>query len=259
MDIKTPSKTIVFIHGLFMTPTSWEHWLSFFEAEGYKCYAPAYEHHTGEPAQLRQNPAPSLASLTFGQVIASLSDFIDTLPEPPILIGHSMGGLAVQKLIGMGKGVAGICIDSAPPKGIISLSWSFLKANLPVINPLKGNSVFVPSLEWFQYAFCNNMTTEETQTIYNKYVVPESRNIPRSASKADGSIDFDQPHQPLLFIAGQIDHIVPAALNKKNFLAYTHQSSKTDFKEFADRTHFICGQQNWQEVASYINQWFHTL
>ncbi len=253
------SKTIVFIHGLFMNPASWAPWIKFYEANGYTCHAPAYAYHEGNPADLRNNMDPRLGKLTFGQVIDSLSVFIDKLPERPILIGHSMGGLAVQKLIGLDKAAAGICIDPAPPKGIISFKWSFLKANLATINPLKGDSVCVPTLKWFQYAFCNTMTMEQTQIEYNKFVVPESRNIPRSSTKSDGAIDFKKSHNPLLIIAGELDHIIPSSLNKKNYLAYKDNKSKIDFKEFSGRTHYICGQQNWEEIAKYIYEWITNL
>lgn len=177
------------------------------------------------------------------------------MPEKPLLIGHSMGGLALQKLINMDLGTAGVCIDSAPPKGIFSFEWSFLKANLPTINPLKGNSVCLPSVEWFQYSFCNTMTLEETRKEYEQFVVPESRNIPRSSTGKDGHIDFKKPHAPLLFIAGEKDHIIPASLNRKNFAAYQDRHSKRDFKEFVGRTHYICLQKDWQEVAGYIGDW----
>jgi len=249
------AKTIVFIHGLFMNPESWEQWIKYFEAEGYTCYAPAYSYHVGMPSDLRNNIDPSLGKLTFGQVIDSLSAFIDKLPEKPILVGHSMGGLAVQKLIEMNKGVAGICIDPAPPKGVFSFKWSFLKANLPTVNPFRGNSVCVPTVKWFHYAFCNTMTMSQTQNVYNNFVVPESRNIPRSSTKNAGKIDFKKPHKPLLIISGEKDHIIPSSLNKKNFEAYKDKNSKMDFKEFAGRTHYICGQQNWEEVAKYISEW----
>jgi pimeloyl-ACP methyl ester carboxylesterase len=259
LNNNTQSKTIVFIHGLFMTPESWGEWIKFYEDKGYTCHAPAYAYHQGNTANLRNNINPNLGKLTFGQVVDSLCAFIDTLPEKPILIGHSMGGLAVQKLIALNKGVAGICIDPAPPIGIITLKWSFIKANMPTLNPFKGNSAFLPSVEWFQYAFCNTMTLEQTQQAYNKYVVPESRNIARSSVLKDGKIDFKKPHNPLLIIAGEKDHIIPASLNKTNYEAYTDKNSKTDFKEFAGRTHYICGQENWQEVASYINDWIVSL
>jgi len=253
------TKTIVFIHGLFQNPDGWNEWKKYFEAKGYTCYAPAYPYHEGNPENLRKNINSKLGTLTFGEVIDSLANFIDRLPEKPILIGHSMGGLAVQKLIAMNKGVAGVCVDAAPPKGIFSFKWSFLKANIPTISPFKGNSACLPSVKWFHYAFCNTMTMEETQVEYNRFVVPESRNIPRSSTKKDGYIDFKKPHNPLLFIAGEKDHIIPSSLNKKNFDAYKDTNSKKEFKEFPGRTHYICGQKDWQEVADYIYGWINKL
>jgi pimeloyl-ACP methyl ester carboxylesterase len=242
-----------------MNPNSWGPWINYFEAKGYTCHAPAYPFHEGEPAELRKNINPGLGTLTFGQVTEHLVSFINTLPEKPILIGHSMGGLAVQKLIELNKGVAGVCIDTAPPKGIFSTKWSFLKANLPTINPLKGNSVCMPTVKWYHYAFCNTMTLEQTENEFNKFVVPESRNIPRSSTKNDGKIDFKKAHAPLLFIAGEKDNIIPSSLNKKNFEAYKDKNSKIDFKEFPGRTHYICGQPNWEEVAKYIYDWMYKL
>src|ERR1700730_3347522 len=119
------SKSIVFIHGLFMNPASWNDWVQYFEKQGYSCYAPAYPYHEGSAVNLRSYKNHQLGQLRFGQVIDSLSAFINKLPGKPILIGHSMGGLAVQKLIEMDKGSMGVCIDSAPPRGIFSLKWSF--------------------------------------------------------------------------------------------------------------------------------------
>ena len=255
MNNKITSNTIVFIHGLFQNPLSWEGWKKYFESKGYKCYAPAYPFHDGNPADLRKNINPELGKVTFGQVVDSLSSFIDQLPEKPILIGHSMGGLVVQKLLEMDKGSLAVAIDTAPPKGIFSFKWSFLKANLPTINPLKGNSVCLPSVKWFHYAFCNTMSIAQTEIEYSKFVVPESRNIARTSTQKDGYIDFKKPHNPLLFIAGEKDHIIPSSLNKKNFDAYKDKNSKKNFNEFVGRTHYICGQANWQEVASYIHLW----
>lgn len=249
------SQHIVFIHGLFQNPKSWQQWVTFFESRGYICHAPAYPYHEGEPSELRRHINPALGKLTLGQVVEHLSRFINTLPEKPILVGHSMGGLIVQKLIGMNKGSAGVCIDSAPPRGLVSFQWSFLRANLATVNPLKGNTPCLPSVEWFQYAFCNTMTLAETQKEYDAYVVPESRNIPRSSTGRDGTIDFRAPHVPLLFIAGEKDQIIPHSLNRKNFAAYTDALSVKEFVVFSDRTHYICGQRNWEEVAQYIEQW----
>ena len=253
------TKTIVFIHGLFMNPLSWKPWVTFFEGQGYHCYAPSYPFHDGLPADLKQNIHPDLGTLTFAGVIHRLCDFLDQLPEKPILIGHSMGGLAVQKLIEMNKGLAGICIDSAPPKGVFSFTWSFLKANIPTINPFKGDSVCYPDVSWFHYAFCHTMSLKETQAAYDTWVVPESRNIPRSSSGTDGKIDFSKPHAPLLFIAGELDKIIPASLNKKNYSAYRDPTSRRDFVVFAGRTHFICSQPDWEEVALYSINWIRSI
>jgi pimeloyl-ACP methyl ester carboxylesterase len=253
------SKTIVFIHGLFMNPASWAPWMKFYEAKGFTCYAPPYAYHEGDPTHLRASINSKLGILTFKEVIDGLSAFIDKLPEKPLLIGHSMGGLAVQKLIALNRGVAGICIDPAPPKGLFSLKWSFLKANLATINPLQGDSVFLPTVRWFQYAFCNTMTMEQTQKEFEKFVVPESRNIPRNSMGTDGEIDFKTPHNPLLIIAGEKDHIIPPSLNRKNYEAYKDKNSTIDFKEFPGRTHYICGQPNWEEVAGFISEWIENL
>ena len=249
------SKTIVLIHGLFQNPKSWDNWKTYFEKNGYTCLTPAYPFHEGVPSELRKNPDPALKTLSLKSVILHFKSFIESLEENPILIGHSMGGLVVQKLINMEIGAMGICIDSAPPSGIFTFQWSFLKANFSTINPFRGNSMCLPDVRWFHYAFCNTMTMEETSKNYDLYVVPESRNIPRDSVGKNGRIDFGKPHNPLLFVAGEADNIIPASLNRKNARAYKDKDSRVDFKEFSGRTHYICGQANWPEVAEYIRHW----
>jgi pimeloyl-ACP methyl ester carboxylesterase len=249
------SKTIVFIHGLFVNPKSWKHWKAWFEAKGYTCHTPANPCHEGDPAMLRRNIDPGLSTVTFEDVANNVVKFIDTLPEKPIAIGHSLAGLVVQKLISMDKAEAGICIDGAAPPGIITTEWSFWKSNFPVINYLKGNSVFEPNKKWFHYTFCNTMSQEESDKVFEEFVVPESRNIPRGTLKSFAKIDMKKPHSPLLFIAGEMDHIVPASLNRKNYEAYKDASSIKEFKEFKGRGHYICGAPDWQEIADYIVDW----
>jgi pimeloyl-ACP methyl ester carboxylesterase len=249
------SRTIVFIHGLFQNSKAWDRWIGHFEKLGYACHAPAYPHHDGEPATLRKQFNPALGRVTLSDVLDKLRAFIDTLSEKPILIGHSMSGLIVQLLLASGKGAAGVAIHSAPPKGIVALSWNFLKSNLPVINPLKGNTVFEPTVDWFHYAFCHTATPEETQHLFEATVVPESRNIPRSSTGDAGKIDFSRPHPPLLFIAGEEDNIVPAKINMKNYKAYKDKNSRRVLKVFPGRTHSTCTQQGWEKVAGYIENW----
>jgi pimeloyl-ACP methyl ester carboxylesterase len=196
-----------------------------------------------------------LGRLTFEEVVDSVGAFIDSLPEQPILIGHSMGGLVVQKLIEGRRGVGGACIDSAPPRGVMSLQWSFLKANVPTINPLQGNGACLPDVRWFHYDFCNMMTLAETTIAYERFAVPESRSVPRSSTSSRTRIDFTAPHQPLLFIAGEANHIIAASLNRKNFSAYKDTNSEIEFKMFDGRTHYICAQTGWEEVADYVADW----
>jgi len=135
------SKTIVLVHGLFVNNKSWAAWKTFFEAKGYTVYTPANPSHEGDPTALRTNIDPNLTKVNFVDVVNNLVKFIDTLPEKPILIGHSLGGLTVQKLMDLGKGEAGVMIDGAPPMGVIPYEWSFWKSNFTVVNPFKGNSV----------------------------------------------------------------------------------------------------------------------
>ncbi len=255
MNNSIQSKSIVFIHGLFVTAESWKDWVTFFEEKGYKCYTPSNPYHNMTRQQMWENTPTELGKVDFKDVVDNVANLIDTLPEKPILIGHSLGGLAVQKLVEMGKAEAGICIDGAAPAGIIPTQWSFIKANLPVLNPFKGDSVFKPTKNWWFYAFGNNLTRQESDKAFDDFAVPESRNIPRSTTKSYAKVDFKKPHVPLLFIAGEKDHIIPKGLNKKNFNAYKDANSKKDFKEFENRGHFICGDKNWKEVANYISEW----
>lgn len=249
------SKTIVFVHGLFVNPKCWQHWIAFFEKAGFTCHAPANLYHEGEPAELRAHVNPELGKVSLEDEVYRFANFIDTLEEKPIIIGHSLGGFVVQKLLDMKKGIAGVCIDGVPPKGIFTLEWSFWKSNFPVLNFFKGDSVYEPNKEWFHYAFCHTLTREESDKVFDELVVPESRNIPRDTLKDFAKIDFEQPHFPLLFIAGEKDHIVPNVLARENFEAYKHAESKKEFIEFAGRTHYIIGQEGWEEVAGHTLFW----
>lgn len=252
---KITSKTIVLIHGLFVNPKSWAEWRAYFEAQGYTVHTPAYLSHTGDPKELRKNIDPKLSAVNFKEVTLNLASFIESLPEKPILIGHSLGGLLVQKLLSMGLGVAGVAIDSAPPVGITPTQWSFWKANLPVVNFIKGNAPFIPTKKWFRYAFGNAVSQAQSDAAFEEFVVPESRNIARGTLFPFAKVDFKKLHKPLLFIAGEKDNIIPAALNKKNFKAYKNKDGVREFKEFSGRGHFICGEPNWQEVAKYAQNW----
>ncbi len=249
------SKTIVFIHGMYMNQLCWEKWVDRFEGKGFKCIAPAWPGRDLQPDILRErHPDLKLGELTLGMVFEHFSKVISGLNEKPILIGHSMGGLITQMLLQGDLAVAGVAIDSAPPRGVFTTKWPFLKANWPHITPfISQSSPIEMSFERFQYAFVNTMPLLEQREAYDKYVVPESRRVPREALSV--RLDYIKPHPPLLFIAGSADHLIPPSLTKANFVKYQTSPSVTSFKEFPGRVHFIIGQNGWEEVADYVGSW----
>ena len=252
-----PSKTILFIHGMYMTPLCWEHWLDTFQAKGYRCIVPAWPDRDKPVQTLRKkHPDPQLGRLTLSQVIEHYANLIHMLEEKPILIGHSMGGLVVQLLLQRYEAIAGVAIDSAPPLGVITTDKAFLKSNWPHINPfISQSSPIQMTLERFQYTFVNDLPLEVQQAAFERYVVPESRRVPAQSLTKVAAIAFRSPHPPLLLVAGSNDHLIPASLNQTNYKKFKRSASITDFKEFAGRTHFIIGQPGWEEVADYVAAW----
>lgn len=253
------SKTIVFIHGLFMNNHTWNDWKTYFENEGYTCYNPAHPKHQGTPSELRANPPVDLENVQFQDWITNLEELIDSLPEKPILIGHSFGGLTAQKLVESGRAEAAIMISSAPPKGTSTFKPSFLKANNPVISPFKGKSLYNPKeskyKKWFHYAIANTSTRTQSDLYFEKFAVPESRQTPRASLKKIAKIDTKKPHAPMLFIGGLDDVIIPNVLLRKTIKKYTDENSIVDFKFYSGRDHFICGSKGWEEVAQYCLNW----
>jgi pimeloyl-ACP methyl ester carboxylesterase len=248
-------KTILFVHGMFLNPKSWEKWTDYFTDRGYHCLAPAWPFHEGEPEQLRRSVPNGVGSLALKTVVDEFTRIAGSLPEPPIVIGHSMGGLIAQLLENRGLAEAAVCISSVAPNKMLTVDWSFFKNSASIMNPLKGDDPYMMTEEAFRENFANALTESEAQEAYREYAVHESRNVMRDSMGDEGKIDLERPHFPLLFIAGDQDKIIPDKLNRKNADAYTDPSSVTDFKEFSGRGHFICGQPDWEDVADYISEW----
>ncbi len=249
------TKTILLIHGMFMNPLCWEKWIPRYQAKGYKVLAPAWPGRDKPVEELRKNhPDPELPKLKLNDVVEHMANIIQGLDEKPAIIGHSMGGLAVQLLLGRDLAVAGVALDPAPPMGVFTTAFSFLRANLPAINPfLLGQPAWM-TFEQFQYAFVNTLPLEQQRAAYDRYVVPESRGVPTSSLGAAGRVDFKRPRRPLLITAGEKDHIIPASLNRSNYKKYPGPSI-TEFKEFPGRDHFLIGERGWEEVADYSLAW----
>ena len=246
---------VVFIHGMYMNPHSWSPWLSEATARGFTCHTPSWPYHEGDPAALRAQVDPRLGRLTFGAITRHFKDIIDALPSRPALIGHSVGDLLVQKLVNDGYASAAVTISPAPPMGILSGDLHFWRANFPHVNPFAGNRPIHMTPKRFHYTFCNTMSRADSDAALAEYVVPESRNVPRSTLTSQARIRFSRPHVPLLFIAGGQDHLTPLAMVRRNARAYPARAGQVEFQAYEDRSHFICNQPGWEEVAARAFDW----
>lgn len=241
---------IVFIHGMFQNPKSWDNWLAYFNSKGFNCTVPAWPLHAGEPRVLRENPSSELGDLQLSDVLDSVRAGLRNR-DKPIMIGHSVGGLVTQIMLNEGLISAGIAIDSVAPNAMIDLDWGFIKNSAIISNPLKGDEPILMDAKTFHSAFANTMSEDESAREFEKTAVHDSRNVLRGCMGPHGRIDTDTSHGPLLLIGGENDQIIPSHLSEKNFKAYTDKSSVTEFAVFP-RGHYIVNEPGWQEVADRV-------
>lgn len=260
--ISAPARTILLIHGLWVTPRSWEKFQRHYEAQGHRVIAPAWPGITGEVEEMRRDPS-SFNGIGIGEVLAHFTRIIQELPEKPVIIGHSFGGLITQILLGRGLGVAGVAIDSVPPKGIVLLPPSTLEALTPaLINPFNfGGTYLFPFKRWWR-VFANRLDESQAHAAYERYAIAApGRAIFQAAlsNVTPGSlaeVDFRNGKRgPLLVIGGEKDVIMPASLSRKIYRKHRASSAVTDYKEFAGRSHFIIGESGWEEVADEALAW----
>ena len=255
------SKTIVFITGAFVSSDCWNHWKIYFEQQGFNTLVPAWPYKDAPACTLRQrHPDAEVASQRLGNLTAYYSAIVSALPEKPVLMGHSMGGLITQLLVQDGLAAAGIAIHSLQPQGIFTFKFSFYKAGWGALGFFTDTKkTYLMSFTDWQYAFTNGMPYEEQKEAYYNLLVPESKLVVRDATTSAAKIDFARPHAPLLFLSGSADRFIPASLNYSNCKKYSHKHSVTDYKEFAGRNHFVLGQPGWQENAGYILNWLNKI
>ena len=256
------ARTIVFIHGAWVTPACWERMLPWFEARGYTCLAPAWPGKDRPVEAIRADPSP-LRGLGIGEIVQHYERIVRDLPEPPILIGHSYGGLFTQLLLDRGLGAAGVAIDSAPPRGVWAYEPTAFRSLLGALTRyLLGSKVVRWSFGSFRYAFVHALPEAAARDAYDRHVTPETGRVffqsafallnPRSPAR----LDFrNAARAPLLLIAGGIDRIVPPVINRRNFRAYAKSPARTDLRELPGRTHWIIAQDGWEEVAGHIASW----
>jgi pimeloyl-ACP methyl ester carboxylesterase len=253
---------VVLIHGLWMTPKSWEKWQQRYEDRGFNVIAPSWPGLEGrEPEELRRDPSP-LADIDADKVLDHYERIIRAQERPPILMGHSFGGAFMQVLLDRGLGSAGVGIDAATTKGVLKLPLSSLRSAFPVLRNPRNNHKAVPQTkEQFHYTFGNLLSEEESNAVYERYNVPAAATLLFESATANFhrhspfEVDYGKERAPLLFIAGGEDHVVPAAANRANLKHYKHSKSVVDYKEFPGRSHYTVGQEGWEEVADYALDW----
>ena len=254
---------IVLIHGLWMTPRSWENWVAFYEAKGFKVMAPGYPGFEVEVEALRADPSP-IEKATIDSVVSHYEDIVRNLDTKPIIMGHSFGGTITQLLLDRGVCAAAVVIDSALVRGIRRVPLSQLKSLWPALdNPSHRNQAVGFTPDQFHYAFTNTMSKEESQKVYDRYHIPAPGRIIWDGALAnfqphsEAKVDFKREGRaPLLVIAGGEDHIMPPAVNKPNFkLQSQAPGAVTNYTEFAGRCHYTCGQEGWEPLADYALSW----
>jgi len=256
------SNTILLIHGAWVTPRSWDPFRGFYEQRGYRVLTPPWPRIEGEVEEIRRDPS-EMAGLGISEIVDGYEQVIRLLDEPPIIMGHSFGGLFVQMLLDRGLGAAGVAIDAAAPKGVLRLPFSQIKALSPVLlNPANVRRAVPLDFEQFRYAFANTMTDREAREAFELNAIPAPGRIvfqaglanfnPRAATKVDYR---NSRRAPLLLIAGSEDHIVPASVNQSTLRKYRRSSATTDFAEFSGRSHLIVAQMGWEEVAEHALSW----
>ena len=250
---KTP---IVFIHGLWLLPSSWDRWRPVFEDAGYTTLAPGWPDDPNTVDEANRHPEV-FAHKTVGQVADHYQDVIAKLSKKPVVIGHSFGGLLAQILAGRGLAGAAVAIDPAPFRGVLPLPISALKSASPVLgNPANHGRAVPLTYEQFRYAFANAVNENEATELYNTYAVPAAGAPLFQAATAnlnpwtEVKVKTKNPDRgPLLIISGEKDHTVPPAIANASYKKQKRNEGVTEIVEMAGRGHALTIDNGWREVA----------
>jgi pimeloyl-ACP methyl ester carboxylesterase len=253
------SKSIILIHGNFVNELTWANWKERYEQKGYTVYTPANPGHDGIPSDLRKQVHPALIKTGFIDIVNNIAKLIESLPEKPLIIGHSMAGMAVMKLVEKDLAAAAVSIDGAPPKNVFP-PFATLKSVIPAFGFFSSEKYFMGSREWYDKCFFNTLPEKERANAYDSIAVPESYKVSRElVLNSFSNINFSKPHEPILFIGGGSDNIFPSALTTTLANKYKDKNSRVDLKIFQGKSHFICGEEGWEIVADYILDWYEKL
>ncbi|MFJ9564575.1 alpha/beta hydrolase [Streptomyces fuscichromogenes] len=253
---------VYFIHGLWLHSASWQPWTELFRQEGYEPSAPGWPGDPDTVAEARANPE-SIADHGIDDVVEHYAALIAELPAPPVLIGHSFGGMIAQKLLGQDRAAAAVAIDAAQIKGVLPVPLSALRATLPVFrNPANKHRAVSLTADQFRFAFGNAISEEESAELYERWTIP----APGKPLYEAASANFN-PHSPakvatdnsgrgpLLLISGGKDHTVPETVTRATLKQYRHSDAVTDIIGFPDRGHSLTIDNGWRKVAETVLAW----
>ena len=247
---------VVFIHGLWLLPSSWDRWAEVFEQAGFAPLTPGWPDDPETVAEANANP-DVFAHKTIDQVADHFGDVIGQLDKKPAVIGHSFGGLLTQIVAGRGLSAASVAIDPAPFRGVLPLPFSALKSAWPVLgNPANRNRAVPLTFEQFRFGFANAVSEDEAHQLYDRYAVPASGTPLFQAATAnlnpwtEDKVDTRNPARgPLLIVSGEKDNTVPWAIANASFHQQQHNPGVTEIVEIPNRGHSLVIDAGWREVA----------
>jgi pimeloyl-ACP methyl ester carboxylesterase len=253
---------LMLIHGAWLSSESWENFSNYFRNQGWPVSAPEWPRKEGDVDALREG-TEELKGLGITEIVDHYEERIQALDETPVLVGHSFGGLIVELLLDRGLARAGVAMSPAPPKGILVLPFSSLKAASPALaHPSRWHGVVPLTLEEFTYGFVNTFSPEEAAAAYEKYAVPETGQIFYEAGFANfhlhppTEVHFkNDDRAPLLIVGAEKDQTVPASLAKKQYEKYEKSGAQTDYIEFEGRPHLMMVAEGWEEIAAGVESW----
>jgi len=254
--------TIVLIHGLWLTPLSWEGWQQRFESKGHTVLAPAWPGLEGTVEEVRQNTY-RYEQLGIKEITDHYDGIIRGLDAPPIIMGHSFGGLITQLLLDRGLGASAVAISPAQIKGVYVLPPAQAKVASAVLkNPANRHKTVMLTAEEFHYGFTNTLTLEESKPIYDRLAVPGPGRPLFQAALANFTPHavttinrHNSSRAPLLFLANGKDHTVPAVSTRAAYHIQKKSGALTELKEYMDRSHSTFSQDGWEAVADYSLDW----
>jgi non-heme chloroperoxidase len=255
---------VVFIHGLWLHSTSWQPWAELFRSAGYDPVMPEWPGVPDTVAEARAHPE-SQAGIGIDQVIDSHARLVEAMPEPPVLIGHSFGGLVVMSLLDRGLGRAGIAIDPAQIRGVVRTPPAQLASAFPVLrNPANRNRAVSLTPGQFRSAFGNALPEEESARLHERWTIPgPGRPLFQAAlanatpkSRAATAVDTHKSDRaPLLIISGGVDRTIPDSVSRAAFKMYGKSAAVTEFRQFPDRGHSLTVDSGWPDVARAALNW----